>query len=239
MNYFDKKRKYLMNSKKTNEYIKDGLQLWLDGIKNSRNGHSNIAYTWQDLSGNKYDFSFYKGNSAAGIEDNCLRFGGATLYKCQNTTLQELMMGAKERTIEIVCSIDTSNTTAKTIFLGGNSTELMGGVGMWYRPASNGMCISGSSYAYETTDVANPHTYSAIFNSTTYGSATFYQDNTLRGSKTGGTMANTQLTIGGRDYGSSTYAFIGNIYCIRVYDRQLTQEERQHNRKIDKERFGI
>lgn len=232
-------KKILMASKKEKTYIKDGLQLWLDGIENTRNGHANTAYSWQDLSGNNYDFSFYKGNGPAALESNCLRFGGSSLYRCQNTTLQDLLLGAKERTIEIVCSISEENTNAKTIFLGGKSSELNAGVGMWYRPASGGMCISGNSYAYAISDVANPHTYSAVYNAFATNSALFYKDNVQAGTRAGGTMANNYPTIGGREYGSSFYAFIGKIYCIRVYDRQLTQAEREHNRKIDIERFGI
>lgn len=239
MNYFDKKRKYLMNSKKTDEYIKDGLQLWLDGINNIRNGHSNTGYTWHDLSGNNYNFSFYKGNGPAGVEENCLNFKGNSLYRCQNTTLQELLMNAKERTIEIVCEISDDDTTAKTIFLGGGTANMVG-VGMWYRPASSGMCVSSNSYAYQISDITNPHTYSVVYNELSISNVAFYQDNVQKGSRTGGTMANTYVTIGGRDYGtSSSYGFIGKIYCIRVYDRQLTKSERDHNRKVDKERFGI
>lgn len=36
-----------------------------------------------------------------------------------------------------------------------------------------------------------------------------------------------------------TKRFVGHIYCIRIYNRALTDEERAFNYTIDKERFGL
>ena len=240
MNYFDKKRKYFMSSKKTEEYIKDGLQLWIDGIENTRNGHSSDRLTYlRDLSENNYDFNILNGYAVM-PEDNCIPFNGDCVYRCPYSGLQELMLGLKERTIEIVCSISDINTDAKTIFLGGKSGALNSGVGMWYSHTRGGMAISGNSNCFTIKDVTNPHTYCVIYNTTSINSSQFYQDNVVCTKITGGTMASSDVLIGGRNYnGTSAYRFYGKIYCIRVYDRQLTQEEREHNRKVDKERFGI
>ena len=242
MNYFDKKRKYLINSKKTDEYIKDGLQLWIDGIENTREGHSsNALLNLKDLSGNNYDFSIAYGNTIT-PENNCLPFN-SSIYVCSNEYLKELLSELKERTIEIVCEIDDSNTTAKTILMGAKSGGASFGVGMWYRPASKGMCISSvTSNASIISDITKPHTYSAVYDAVSYNNTKFYQNNVLCSKTTGGNMANSNfVTIGGRYYSDNytNYRFYGKIYCIRVYDRQLTQEEREHNRRIDKERFGI
>lgn len=38
---------------------------------------------------------------------------------------------------------------------------------------------------------------------------------------------------------NATYSADGEINCIRIYNRQLTNEELVHNHNIDKERFGI
>lgn len=35
------------------------------------------------------------------------------------------------------------------------------------------------------------------------------------------------------------YAMSGHIYCVRIYNRKLSEEERLHNWKVDKVRFGI
>ncbi|MBQ8044652.1 MAG: hypothetical protein IJ272_11020, partial [Clostridia bacterium] len=144
MSYFDTKRKYLMNNQKTNEYIKDGLQLWLDGIENTRNGHTdNKLYVWEDLSGNKYDFGIKYGAiiSPAGYY---MPFN-SNVFGCANVNLMELLSEVKERTIEIVCTISDSDTTAKTILMGAKSGGASYVVGMWYRPASGGMCTASTT----------------------------------------------------------------------------------------------
>ena len=240
MNYFDRKRKYL-TTPKNNEYIKDGLQLWLDGIENSRSGHKVDALSvLEDISGNNYDFTLVSGPPTS-VGDNCLYFS-LSVYKNSNEGLMSLLSEVKERTIEIVCTIDDSDTTAKTIFMGAKSGNASSGVGMWYRPASGGMCTgSATTKAQRISDITNPHTYTAIYDAISLNNTKFYQDNVLCSTATGGSMANSgQISLGGRYYnGSYNYYFKGKIYCVRVYNRQLTQVEIEHNRKIDKERFGI
>lgn len=41
--------------------VQDGLLLWMDGIKNTRLGHSTTPTAWEDLSGNNID-GVYIGN---------------------------------------------------------------------------------------------------------------------------------------------------------------------------------
>lgn len=43
-------------------------------------------------------------------------------------------------------------------------------------------------------------------------------------------------TIGGTSYGNP---FVGKIFCIRLYDRELTEAERRHNLAVDEGRFGL
>jgi hypothetical protein len=50
----------------------------------------------------------------------------------------------------------------------------------------------------------------------------------------GGSQAVTR--IGNR---TTTYPFHGNIYAIRVYDKQLIDEEVAANNSIDKQRFNL
>lgn len=224
-------------------YMKEGLVLWLDGIENTRKGHNENQLTdWQDLSGNDYDFTAV-GGTAVIPESNCVPFNGDCVYGNTDTDLQELLQGLKERTIEIVCSISDNNTTAKTIFLGGNLDSSATGVGLWYRPNSKGLCVyTGSSYAHTISDITNPHTYTAVFNTTSINTTEIYQDNVITSTTSGGDMNNvTYTTIGGRYYSENFiyYRFYGKIYSIRVYDRQLNQEEIAHNISIDKDRFNI
>ena len=55
--YFFSKWAYYDRKRAESSYIKDGLVLWLDGIQNSRSGHNSALTKWEDLSGNKYDFT--------------------------------------------------------------------------------------------------------------------------------------------------------------------------------------
>ena len=38
---------------------------------------------------------------------------------------------------------------------------------------------------------------------------------------------------------NDNFIYVGNIYSIRIYNRNLTDEERLHNLEIDKQRFNI
>ena len=44
------------------------------------------------------------------------------------------------------------------------------------------------------------------------------------------------ITIGSR---GNIMKYVGSIYCVRAYNRQLSEEEVQHNFKVDKKRFNI
>lgn len=44
-------------------YVKDGLQLYYDGIRNTRSGNNPTATSWEDLSGNNNDGVFYNMNT--------------------------------------------------------------------------------------------------------------------------------------------------------------------------------
>lgn len=38
---------------------------------------------------------------------------------------------------------------------------------------------------------------------------------------------------------AASYKFVGDLYCIRAYNRHLTYEERAHNLEVDNERFNL
>ena len=48
------------------DYVKHGLQLYYDGIKNTRNGNNPQATSWEDLSGNDNDGVLYNMNTDSG-----------------------------------------------------------------------------------------------------------------------------------------------------------------------------
>ena len=53
--------------------------------------------------------------------------------------------------------------------------------------------------------------------------------------------AGTTFVIGGVPYAGADALtqFKGTIYCVRIYDRALTEEEIKENFKVDQVRYGI
>ena len=79
-------------------YNTDGLILLLDGINNTRNGHSTTTTTWEDLSGNNNDFTKLDSASNALWSDNSY-VGDAT-----NRTLvlnKAILENSNECTVEV------------------------------------------------------------------------------------------------------------------------------------------
>lgn len=80
------------------EYIEEGMILHLDGINNTRNGHSTTTTTWEDISGNNNDFTKLSGASNAIWSDNSY-VGNET-----NKTLtlnKAILSSANECTVEV------------------------------------------------------------------------------------------------------------------------------------------
>lgn len=48
-----------------------------------------------------------------------------------------------------------------------------------------------------------------------------------------------RFTIGYRQYSSVEMRLLGEIYCIRMYNRTLTDNEILHNQRIDNRRFNL
>lgn len=224
-------------------YVKDGLALWLDGIDNGGEGvHLTDLTEWKDLSGNGCNFAL----NDVTATDKAVCFNGSSSYgRISNDNLATLLTGLKERTVEVVCKLNNTSNV-QVIFLGlGNTGVSNGSAGLWYRPASSGFKVT--SYSNKPVPVSDNITeacsYSIVFGNSDSNDYSFYQNGnamSLASSATG-TMANlTATTIGARLYsGSYGYFMNGEIYSIRVYDRQLTESERLQNLMLDRKRFGI
>ena len=100
------------------DYVQDGLVLLLDGIRNTRSGHSTSTNVWEDLSGNNYDYTL----NDIKINDNNIYFKGtANSYALRKENLSEIFGNTlyDDRTIEIVVK-DTSDSH---IWICGNSSS--------------------------------------------------------------------------------------------------------------------
>ena len=207
-----------------NDYITDGLTNWWDGIyKGGTSG------TWKYLVGD-IDLTV-QGNVSESQKG--WNLSGGYLLSADNKYISETYPNA---TIEAVFRVD-SIASGKTVFVfvsGSNSPE---------KPilsiASDNRVIIGDKTGRSAFTITNwkgnPQRVSITYNNclingVTPASATAtYKNN------------NNAYTYVGRR--SSSYSdnstFTGEVYCIRVYNRQLTTEEMAHNQEVDVRRFGL
>lgn len=232
-------------------YIRDGLVLYLDGeddlVRNVPTDLGN-ATVWSDRAvlGQK------AATAALTHTENAMLFNG-TNSRCridptEEISLSGVLSGLKDRTIEIVCKLNNTESV-QTVFLGkGNatSTEDKLGVGLWYRPASGGMKVSTisnqQSSVVSAESVLERASYSVIYGEKNINDYTLYQNGVecVKGEAAGNMNNPTYTTIGSRYYSDSySYFMNGEINCIRVYDRKLTDAEREHNLTIDRRRFDF
>lgn len=206
------------------DYITDGLTNWWDGIYKG-----GISGTWKDLVGD-IDLTV-QGNVSESQKG--WNLSGGYLLSANNKYISETYPNA---TIEAVFRVD-SIASGKTVFVfvsGSNSPEKP----ILSIDSSNRVIIgdkTGRSAFTITNWKGNPQRVSITYNNclingVTPASATAtYKNN------------NNAYTYVGRR--SSSYAdnstFTGEVYCIRVYNRQLTIDEMAHNQEVDVRRFGL
>ena len=230
-----------------NPYVTEGLLAMWDGEWNVSVGvHSDTATVWKDISGN--------GNDCELTDGNYEWWDGAIFGLNRTSGIIGKLAVASLGTVgmvEIVCNPgygrDMQDISNGIILSGGfgdgilivrimgyasrkvcqvlSGTHLSG----WYqtpgygtrqedRTVSISTGISGSdtvSWFYNGLPIASPYNFVLGFAQSQY------------------------VCIGGYRTTDQRYPFVGPIYCIRVYSRQLTAEEVAWNFALDKERFEI
>lgn len=236
-----KKRALQMIQSQQDEYIKDGLVLWLDG--ESQLDDSSIINGWKDLSGNAYQAELQNVVKNA----DAISFNDAdSLGIISSSVAGGVLTGICERTIEIVCKLNNTDNI-QVIFLGAGKTTPAenSAAGLWYRPASKGLKVGTSDAqcpSLVTSDsLLGRASYSIVYGDTDLNDYVLYQNGTecQKGTAEGSMYNPTYTTIGCRYYNSYSYRLSGEICCIRVYDRKLSVAEREHNLQIDRRRFDF
>ena len=247
-------RQELLINNSLNEYVVDGLELWFDGVKNNRLGHSSILRTWEDLSGNNHDmicFGDTKGTQAktAQCGYNYVVFDGSTMFY-NNDDIASLRT-FNNGTLEIVFEQETSDSAQSIItsYTGTDSTEHSARIknkGIWYRPASNGYRINSidtddTSSGFIMNVPTGKIAFSVSYVGDNYNVAV--NGNTISDFTKGGTMpCNRTFAVGAKAWdrgGGDLYGFFGKIYTIRYYNRVLTPEEIAQNLSVDRKRFNF
>ena len=214
------------------DYVQDGLVLLLDGIKNTRNGHSASTNVWEDLSGNNYDYTL----NNIQINDNNIYFKGTNnSYALRKENLSEIFGNTlyDDRTIEIVVK-DTSNSH---IWICGNSSSRKA-IGIYVGRLTVSISPDNVSTFSLKNSVLKVNNYSILHKKE--GEICVYQNdeqlvqtNNLNCWDHSGEVS----YIGNRSI--NVTPLNGEIYSIRVYNRILTEKEINHNYMVDKARYGI
>ena len=217
-----RRRVMLSAGERKRDYIKNGLVLWLDGIDKGGN-----ANAWTDLVSG---FIFMAYGSVAFLQDHIHISNGG--YLRNSGFLSPI---ASESTIEVVFNTDNPSTNQ-----------------ILYQPskANNGIMFS---YSYSRRGIitssapssAGTSAYTPMFRCDS-GHGT-YSASADRGVQNGVNMPyvmdngftsfSNYNTIGKRDYQGSEYRYTGRIYCIRIYNRILSEDEAVQNYNVDKLRF--
>ena len=222
------------------DYVQDGLIAMWDGID-----HGNDPLIWRDISGNGNDATqrvasagwSWGNNAYIGTANN--GHGFRTPIAIANA-LREHIDG---HTIEIVYL--PSNSSRQTIFGQYKVAEHKnGGLNIEYSPHQPGWFRVYYSSSPDFNTPAWKKTQSRLT------CAVVCDENNLRLYENGvhtSTAAKPNVdTIGyskpfiiGGENERSNMSIVGELFCVRVYSRSLTEEELKHHVKIDNERFNL
>ncbi len=231
------------------DYVRDGLVLWLDGEESlipDETEEDTSASIWRDRAING-QIANVGGVVKLG---DALLFDGVNSYgqikNTESVALSKILKGLKERTLEIVCRLDNTDNV-QTVFLGEGTTTSpeTGAAGLWYRPDSGGFKIGtwNSTSTMIAENVTERASYSIVYGDESLQDFNFFQNGNLCAmGDSAGNMYSATNSIGSRlntDGVTWQYQMCGEICCIRIYNRKLTDGERLRNFEIDKRRFGI
>ena len=232
--------------KASSQYVQDGLICWYDGIDNDGVGqHSSSTTTWKNLGslGSTYDAT----RSSGSWQSNGAMFTGkATQYfQILNQLMSSQMKG--EWTYEIVFTPTSawfqnyrgllgrhSNTEQKGIVCGQSEDETV--QFSTYPPSQECWKASRADFL----PYVNTLNTIACAASTTSGISYVWHNGVLRNTLTGGNflLKNQNPLCIGAAKNEPYRTFDGVIHCVRIYNRQLSENEHLQNRKLDLQRFS-
>ena len=214
-------------------YVQDGLVACWDGIENAGAGiHDSAATVWEDIVGG-YKFAL----TGVTVDDDRMTFAGtATSYGTLDNAGGTATFGAaKNGTMEIVYASSTGTGTQVLL----QSTSGFGLAFGFYQGKIITSTVTGSTFPFALDTTTNSI---AIRYSSSKPVSPIYT-NGWSLAATSGTdawgSANASTTfIGVRASKANNTHFAGSIYCIRLYNRQLTDEEIAANYAVDQFRFN-
>ena len=208
-----------------NPYITDGLIAMWDGEWNAGGGvHDTDSVMWKDLAGRNDIFLW---NTECQFYENFLKTTAS-----QNCAVLRKINGDYIVTIEAVVRLYGNNGLVVAQF----SRLDSGGKWLGFR-ADGSVNFSSSSSCAFVDSITSIHSYSGV---NAFG---VFEDSRIR---IDGELMITNghgMSWGGNDVTSinsiATKYSVTDIYCMRIYSRELSADEVAENYAIDKERFGL
>ena len=201
------------------DYVQDGLVLLLDGIENTRGGHSASTNVWEDLSGNNYDVTMEN----IQINNNNMYFSGTNSKMYSENNINAV-------SVEMVLELEETEQIAQYIAYFGSTDKILA-----WSPTKNAISLGHNKKRYSIDELYKLSSISVQYNP----DAMYLNSKKLElnvGSESWMYSSQYPFMISGYSGG---WRMKGKIYSIRVYNRVLTQEEINYNYQIDKKRFGI
>ena len=202
------------------DYVQDGLVLLLDGIRNTRSGHSTNTNVWEDLSENNYDVTMKN----ITINENNMYFSGDTSIMYSSNNIDAV-------SVEMVLELEESPQGEQYIASFGSLYKILA-----WSPDVKGFSLGHGKKSYLVENLYKKNSISVQ-----YSPDAMY----LNSKKLENSVVSTSWSAVPKypfmisAYSSGYYKLKGKIYSIRVYNRALTQDEINHNYEMDKKRFGI
>lgn len=222
-------RSGMTNEPFINPYVSDGLVAMWDGEWNAGLGiHDQNATIWKEITNSGRDWTLNTAKCYFG--ENFINING----KCGTG---EWVVPNNERTTEVVFSCPSNPKNGKAMICECNCVNNRPRMQIAIIKVDNQWKVGFNGYYYQgglCNDILNLHSYSI-------NAANAFQDgisNSIVNSSSWGGGSKGKSFLGG-DYGNTVYEFVGQVYCIRYYNRYLTESEIQHNYAIDRERFGL
>jgi hypothetical protein len=227
----------------SSDYEQEGLVAMWDAIDNTGLGdkyHTNAATTWKDLTGHGYDGDLFGGT----WNSNSLAFNG-------ESSNPDYVLLPDELDIKLPATVEgvtkTSTEYNGIMFYDKNQYTTFG----YYkeRPCFIVGGGGGGTAIHPTYDISSSFNEAITTLSMRYGT-NFPAEIRLNMNGAAVPPDNNHLeywvagakhsNIGRRDTDSEVYLpypFKGNIFCLRIYDRQLTDEQLAYNTEKDQKRY--
>ena len=223
-------------------YVQSGLIAQWDGIDNQGTGtHDPNATTWKDLKGSNDMTLTSKGSwtsdgKALYVDGMGAQGASATpAYKTIEIVYKMTKDGGRLIFVSglqsrfVVMDPTANNATLKRVYFNGYGTS--SGNDKYFNWQLDTTRIYSAAATYKGDSNVSSETGSHVKD--VYGDGVFRNDGTMGN---GWGVGNGKVAVGDRTL-TAAYPWTGNVYAIRLYDRELTMDEIAANRAIDYARF--